>query len=115
MIEKQANNFKMLFAAAVNFSLNPVIQYRSVKFSTLPNATVADIAKALIVTHSVDEIKQISQDPGKGNWTVVISTTEKAEQISRDGFDLLEEQIKPTPYLTKLITATVAFVPPRFT
>ena len=113
MIEKQANNFKMSFAAAVNSSLNPVIQYRSVKFSTSPNATVADIARALIVTHSVDEIKQISQDPGKGNWTV-ITTTEKAEQISRDGFDLLEEQIKPTPYLTKLITATMAFVPPRF-
>ena len=106
MIEKQANNFKISFAAAVNSSLNPVIQYRSVN---------TDMAKALIVTHSVDEIKQISQDPSKRNWTVVITTTEKAEQISRDGFDLLEEQIKPTPYLTKLITATVAFVPPRFT
>ena len=105
----------MSYAEAVQAQYAATIQYRSIKFATLPTAKAEEIARALLVHVSVDDIKAIQQDPGRGNWSVTFKDIATAERITNTGFLLMEERIIPIAYRVHLVTATVAFVPPGTT
>ena len=103
----------MAYAEAARAQISAWIKYRSLKFSTLPNANANDIARALLFRVQLDEIEAIQQDPGKGNWSTILKSISMAEKLAERGFTLLEQQVFPTPYNARLIAATVAFAPPR--
>lgn len=104
----------MAYAEAARAQISASIKYRSLKFSTLPNANANDIAQALLFRVQLDEIEAIQQDPGKENWSTILKSISMAEKLAERGFTLLE-QVFPTPYNVRLIAATVAFAPPRTT
>ena len=104
----------MAYAEAPRAQISALIKYRSLKFSTLPNANANDIAQALLFRVQLDEIEAIQQDPGKENWSTILKSISMAEKLAERGFTLLE-QVFPTPYNARLIAATVAFAPPRTT
>lgn len=104
----------MAYAEAARAQISASIKYRSLKFSTLPNANANDIAQALLFRVQLDEIEAIQQDPGKENWSTILKSISMAEKLAERGFTLLE-QVFPTPYNARLIAATVAFAPPRTT
>ena len=105
----------MAYAEAARAQISASIKYRSLKFSTLPNANANDIARALLFRVQLDEIEAIQQDPGKGNWSIILKSISTAEKLAERGFTLLEQQVLPTPYNARLIAATVAFAPPGTT
>jgi len=102
-------------ADAVNTQQSASIKYRSVKFSTLPVAKAQDIARALVVHFPAKEIETIQQDRGGGNWSVTLKQITLAERLVETGFTLPEENIQPILYSVRLVTVTVAFVPPGTT
>ena len=102
----------MAYAEAARAEISAWIKYRSLKFSTLPNANANDIARALLFQVQLDEIEAIQQDPGKGNWSTILKSISTAEKLAERGFTLLEQQVFPTPYNARLIAAMVAFGPP---
>ena len=104
----------MAYAEAARAQISASIKYRSLKFSTLPNANANDIAQALLFRVQLDEIEAIQQDPGKENWSTILKSISMAQKLTERGFTLLE-QVFPTPYNVRLIAATVAFAPPRTT
>lgn len=69
----------MSFAQTVQDQFAATIQYRSVKFSTLPTTKAEDIAWALLVHVDVGDIDAIQQDPGRGNWSVTFKEIATAE------------------------------------
>lgn len=97
----------MSFAGITASHLVAAIQYRSIKFTTLPVAKAEEIARALLLRVPLDEIEAVQQDPGKGNWTVIFKTITAAERLAEKGFTLLNEHISPVLYNKRLITATV--------
>ncbi|KAJ7360262.1 hypothetical protein OS493_016892 [Desmophyllum pertusum] len=105
----------MSFAVTVQAQYAATIQYRSVKFATLPTTKAENIARALLVHVDVKDIEAIQQDPGRGNWSVTFTKIAMAEQIAEKGFLLMEERVMPLAYRVRLVTATVAFVPPGTT
>ena len=105
----------MSFAGITASHLVAAIQYRSIKFTTLPVAKAEEIARALLLRVPLEEIEAVQQDPGKGNWTVIFKTITAAERLAEKGFTLLNEHISPVLYNKRLITATVAFAPPGTT
>ena len=105
----------MAYAEAARAQISASIKYRSLKFSTLPNANANDIARALLFRVQLDEIEAIQQDPGKGNWSTILKSISTAEKLAERGFTLLEQQVFPTPYKAFLIAAMVAFAPPGTT
>ena len=105
----------MSFAGITASHLVAAIQYRSIKFTTLPVAKAEEIARALMLRVPLEEIETVQQDPGKGNWTVIFKSITAAERLAEKGFTLLNEHISPVLYNKRLITATVAFAPPGTT
>ena len=105
----------MAYAEAARAEISAWIKYRSLKFSTLPNANANDIARALLFQVQLDEIEAIQQDPGKGNWSIILKSISTAEKLAERGFTLLEQQVFPTPYNARLIAAMVAFALPGTT
>ena len=105
----------MAYAEAARAQISASIKYRSLKFSTLPNANANDIAQALLFRVQLDEIEAIQQDPGKGNWSTILKSISTAEKLAERGFTLLKQQVFPTPYNARWIAATVAFAPPGTT
>ena len=105
----------MAYAEAARAQISASIKYRSLKFCTLTNANANDIARALLFRVQLDEIEAIQQDPGKGNWSIILKSISTAEKLAERGFTLLEQQVFPTPYNSWLIAATVAFAPPGTT
>ena len=101
----------MAYAEAAKAQILASIKYRSLKFSTLPNANASDIARALLFHVQLDEIEAIQQDPGKGNWSIILKSISTAEKRAERGFTLLEQQVFPVPYNARLIAAIVAFAP----
>ena len=77
--------------------------------------TVYDIARALLFRVQLDEIEAMQQDPGKGNWSIILKSNSTAKKLAKRGFILLEQQVFPTPYNAALSPATIAFVPPGTT
>lgn len=105
----------MAYAEAARAQISASIKYRSLKFSTLPNANANDIARALLFRVQLDEIEAIQQDPGKGNWSTILKSISTAEKLAEREFTLLKQQVFPTPYNARWIAATVAFAPPGTT
>lgn len=69
----------MAYAEAPRAQISASIKYRSLKFSTLPNANANDIARALLFRVQLDEIEAIQQDPGKGNWSIILKSISMAK------------------------------------
>ena len=106
-----ASNIVLSFAGVTASHLVAVIQYCSVKFSTLPLAKAEEIARALLLRVLLEEIEAVQQYPGKGNRRVIFKTISTAKRLAENGFTLLNEQISPVLYNKRLITATVAVAP----
>ena len=53
----------------------------------------------------LDEIEAIQQDPGKGNWSIILKSMSTAERLAECRFTLLEQQVFPTPYNVRLIAS----------
>lgn len=98
----------MSFAGVTASHLVAAIQYRSVKFSTLPLAKAEEIARALLLRVLLEEIEAVQQDPGKGNSTVIFKT------ISTAKHNLFEENLPTTgstigtPHLIRTTTPVTA-------
>ena len=69
----------MAYAEAPRAQISASIKYRLLKFSTLPNANANDIARALLFRVQLDEIEAIQQDPGKGNWSIILKSISMAK------------------------------------
>ena len=69
----------MAYAEAPRVQISASIKYRSLKFSTLPNANANDIARALLFRVQLDELEAIQQDPGKGNWSIILKSISMAK------------------------------------
>lgn len=69
----------MAYAEAPRAQISASIKYRLLKFSTLPNAKANDIARALLFRVQLDEIEAIQQDPGKGNWSIILKSISMAK------------------------------------
>ena len=69
----------MAYAEAARAQISASIKYRSLKFSTLPNANANDIARALLFRVQLDELEAIQQDPGKGNWSIILKSISMAK------------------------------------
>ena len=69
----------MAYAEAPRAQISASIKYRSLKFSTLPNANANDIARALLFRVQLDELEAIQQDPGKGNWSIILKSISMAK------------------------------------
>ena len=102
----------MSFAGVTASHLVEAIQYRSVKFTTLPVAKAEEIARTLTLRVPLEEIETVQQDPSKGNWTVIFKTISTIDRLAKNGFTLLNEHIAPVLYNKCLITAIVAFGTP---
>ena len=53
--------------------------------------TVYDIARALLFRVQQDEIEAIQQDPGKGNWSIILKSNSTAKKLAKRSFILLEQ------------------------
>ena len=104
-----------VYAEAARAQISASIKYHSLKSSTLPNANANDIARALLYRVQLDEIEAIQQDPGKGNWSIILKSISMVERLAECGFTLLKQQVFPTPYNAHLIAVMVAFALPGTT
>ena len=69
----------MAYAEAARAQISASIKYRSLKFSTLPNANANDIACVLLFRVQLDELEAIQQYPGKGNWSIILKSISMAK------------------------------------
>ena len=96
----------MAYAEAPRAQISALIKYRSLKFSTLPNANANDIARALLFRVQLDELEAIQQDPGKGNWSIILKSISMAKSslnvgllCTGTGFTVLRRQDYQVPVL----------------